>query len=499
VNILMVASECVPLIKTGGLADVVGALPRALEAQGCRVRVLLPNYPMVASQLGDARPIVSFDDLFGGPASIKAADVKGVKVLALDAPHLFDRPGNPYLGPDGRDWPDNQRRFAALSRAAARVVSDVPDGWLVDVVHCHDWQAGLTPVYLARELDAAPPVVFTIHNIAFQGLFPSSEVQALGLPWEAFTPDGYEFYGQLSFLKAGLVFSDRLTTVSPTYAAELQTKPFGMGLDGVIRARHHELVGILNGIDDHLWNPETDPQIAAPYSLWSLDNKKINRAALQKAMELDLDPAAFLACVVSRLTDQKGLDLLIDVLPALVETGGQLALLGTGTPAIEEAFRAAATRYQGRVGVRIAYDEPLSRLLIAGADAILVPSRFEPCGLTQMYGLRYGTIPIVARTGGLADSVIDANVAAVEAGVATGIVFDPNDADGLDRALSRAIELFQAPGSWRELMRSAMRQPVGWSSSAAHYERLYRSVLTSSQAARGGGQTHRPGTGATRN
>jgi starch synthase len=478
VNVLMVASECVPLIKTGGLADVVGALPRALEALGCRVRILLPNYPSVAAKLRDARRIQFFDDLFGGAAAIEASTIDGIDILALDAPHLFDRPGNPYLGPDGKDWPDNHRRFAGLALSAARFVSESPDGSPVDVVHCHDWQAGLTPVYLARDQASPPPVVFTIHNIAFQGLFAASEAQSLGLPPEAFTPEGYEFYGKLSFLKAGLVFSDRLTTVSPSYARELQSEAFGMGLDGVIRARRGDLEGILNGIDETLWDPETDELIAAAYSSVCLDGKKTNRSALQKAMALDPDPTAFVVCVVSRLTHQKGLDLLIEVLPHLIEMGGQLALLGTGERDIEAAFRAAAARYPGRVGVRIAYDEPLSHLLIAGADAILVPSRFEPCGLTQMYGLRFGTVPIVARTGGLADSVIHANVASMEMGVATGIVFDPIEAEGLDRALSQAIGLFRDPKGWNKLRRAAMRQPVGWSSSAVRYEALYRAVLS---------------------
>jgi starch synthase len=473
----MVASECVPLVKTGGLADVVGALPLALQDLGHRVRVLLPCYPSVASKLGDAPARLRFPELFGGPAAIRAGTVGRLEVLALDAPHLFARPGDPYLAPDGKDWPDNDRRFAALAMAAARYVAEPPDGPPVDLVHCHDWQAGLTPVYLRQLQEAPPPVVFTIHNIAFQGLFPAAEVEALGLPQGAFTPQGFEFYGRLSFMKAGLVFSDRLTTVSPTYAAELQTEAFGMGLQGVVRDRRRDLVGILNGIDGASWNPETDPAIAARYSAQTLDGKRANRAAVQNAMALDADPAAFLACVVSRLTEQKGIDLLIDALPSLVAMGGQLALLGTGSREIETAFQAAASRYPGRVGVRIAYDEPLSRQLIAGCDAILVPSRFEPCGLTQMYGLRYGTIPVVARTGGLADSVIDANEAALRAGVATGFVFDPADPDGLERALARAATLFRDADSWRALIRTAMSQQVDWSSASKRYEALYRSAL----------------------
>jgi starch synthase len=478
-NVLMVASECVPLIKTGGLADVVGALPGALATLGCRARVMLPNYPEVTGRATGFRVIATIDDLFGGPATLASARTEnGLEIVAVDAPHLFDRPGNPYLGPDGLDWSDNHQRFAALSRAAARFAAEAPDGWPVDIVHCHDWQAGLTPLYLARAMATPPAVVFTIHNIAFPGLFPATEVATLGLPVEGFNPAGYEYYGQVSFLKAGLVYADRLTTVSPTYALELQTGHFGMGFDGLLRARQADFIGILNGIDESIWNPETDPMIAATYSNRTLRRKKVNRAALQETMELDPDPNAFLACVISRLADQKGLDILAETLPKFVGVGGQLALLGTGTKELEAMFTAAAARYPGRVGVRIAYDEPLSHLLLAGSDAIMVPSRFEPCGLTQLYGLRYGTIPIVARTGGLADSIIDANTAAAEVGVATGILFDPIDAEGLGHALSRAFELFTDGVSWKNLVRAAMKQPVGWSRSALRYRALYDAVLT---------------------
>jgi starch synthase len=480
----MVASECYPLVKTGGLADVVGALPLSLSAAGCRVRVMLPLYPAVAQTLSDAQVVAVHDDLFGGPARVLAAVTQdGLDVLTLDAPHLYDRPGNPYLGPDGRDWSDNHLRFAALSMAAARFVKEAPDGWNADIVHCHDWQAGLTPVYLRSVTQSPLPVVFTIHNIAFPGLFPATALNALELPPDLFTPAGFEYFGQISFLKAALVFADRLTTVSPTYALELQTPLFGMGFDGVLRARQADLVGILNGIDDAVWNPETDPLIASRYFKRTIENKAGNRVSIQTTMGLDRDPAALLACVVSRLTGQKGLDLLAETLPLFVEMGGQLALLGTGTPDLELLFAGAAERYRGRVGVRIAYDEALSHQIIAGADAIVVPSRFEPCGLTQLYGLRYGTIPIVARTGGLADSVIDANAAAIEAGVATGIVFHPIDAAALLHALGRAFELFREPSAWQGMIRAAMRQPVGWARSAARYKALYDSLSPEGQLA----------------
>lgn len=472
----MVASECVPLVKTGGLADVVGALSGALQALGCHVRVMLPNYPAVARQLREPRVIGAFD-FFGAPASmISARSGDGLEIVALDAPHLYDRPGGPYLSPDGRDWSDNHRRFAALSRAAARFAVLSPDGWQADLVHCHDWQSGLTPVYLAGEAAPAPPVVFTIHNIAFPGLCAAEEVETLGLPASGFNPGGFEYYGKISFLKAGLVYSDRLTTVSPTYATELLTSAFGMGFDGVIRTRRADLVGILNGIDETIWNPETDRFTAAEYSARSFAGKRVNRAAVQREISLNPDEGALLVCAISRLTHQKGLDILAEALPMLIGVGGQLALLGTGDPELETMFEAAAATYPGRVGVRIAFDEALSHLLLAGADAIIVPSRFEPCGLTQLYGLRYGTIPIVARRGGLADSVIDANTAATTAGVATGIMFDPVDAEGLGRAFERAGALFRERSSWRDLVHAAMKQQVGWSRSAARYAALYEDV-----------------------
>ncbi|MBS0559047.1 MAG: glycogen synthase GlgA [Proteobacteria bacterium] len=475
-RVLMVASECYPLVKTGGLADVVGALPAALAADGCASRVMLPAYPSVLARLADARPVMREDDVFGGPGTLLSARGEGgLDVLALDAPHLFARDGNPYLGPDGRDWPDNHRRYAALCAMAARYADAPPDGWAPDIVHCHDWQAGLVPVYRMRAT-RRPPVVFTIHNIGFPGLFPAAAVAELGLPPERFAPDGFEYYGHLSFLKAGLVFSDRLTTVSPTYARELLTPRFGMGFEGVLAARAADLTGILNGIDDATWNPAADAHLAAPYDAARLDGKAADRAALQAETGLDPDPAALLACVVSRLTDQKGLDLLAEALPVLLDGGGQLALLGSGVAEMEDAFHALAAAHPGRVSVRIGYDEALSHRLVAGADAIVVPSRFEPCGLTQLIGLRYGTIPIVARTGGLADSVIDANVAALQAGVATGFVFEPVDAEGMRHALRRALAAFADRTAWRGMIQAAMRQPVGWTRSAAQYRALYNDL-----------------------
>jgi starch synthase len=467
-RVLSVASECAPLVKTGGLADVVGALPAALAAEGVEMRILLPGYPQVLDALARTGTVMEEWDLFGDQASLVAATAAGLDLLVLDAPHLYDRAGAIYLGPDGRDWPDNPERFAGLCWMAARVAGEGAAGWRPEVIHCHDWQAGLVPEYLRAAAGRRAGVVQTIHNIAFHGLAPPGRIASLRLDPARFTPEGFEFWGNVSALKAGLLGADRLSTVSPTYAEELTRPEFGMGLDGVIRARRNHLVGILNGIDEAAWNPATDPAIV-PYAY--PEGKAANRAALRREFGLPEAPGP-LCVVVSRLTAQKGLDLLLEALPALTERGGQLVLLGSGDAALEAAFSRAATA--GQVGIRIGYNEALSHRMIAGGDAILVPSRFEPCGLTQMYGLRYGTIPVVALTGGLADTVINASPAALAAGVATGVQFHPVTADALRGALARLCRLYADKPVWRRLQENAMRQPVGWQDSARAYARLFR-------------------------
>ncbi len=485
-KVLFVASECVPFVKTGGLADVVGALPGALAAQGVEVRVLLPAYPAVKAALPKKAKTVVLGKLLGGKqpgggARLLAAKAKGFDVLALDAPSLFDRPGNPYLGPDGKDWPDNHLRYGALCRAAARIAVEGVGGWRPDLVHTHDWQGGLVPAYLklgaAKERAAAPPTLITIHNIAFQGLFPAATMAELGLPESGFRHSGFEFFGKVGFLKAGLAYADRITTVSPTYARELTSSEFGMGLEGLIAHRRADLSGILNGIDLEVWNPETDRNIAAPYAAGRPAAKAKNRKALAERFRLDDNGEAPLFCVISRLTRQKGLDLLLEALPRLLSRGAGLALLGSGDADLEAAFAAAARDNPGRVGVVIGYDEPLSHLMQAGSDAILVPSRFEPCGLTQLYGLRYGTLPVVARTGGLADTVIDANEAALQAGVATGFQFAPVATAPLADAIDRACDAFADRKLWSGMVRRAMKHPVGWETSAEAYAKIYGELL----------------------
>ena len=480
-KVLSVASECVPFVKTGGLADVVGALPGALAPLGVEMRVLVPGYPAVKAALPEHAEVHGLNRLPGGRARLLCARAAGIDVMALDSPRLFDRPGNPYLGPDGRDWPDNHLRYGALCRLAARIATGGIGGWRPDVVHLHDWQAALTAAWLALGRRRAPPVVLTIHNIAFQGLFPPETAKPLGLPSAGFHPGGFEFYGQVGFLKAGLVHADRISTVSPTYARELALAEFGMGLEGVIASRRAEVRGILNGIDLEVWNPESDPHIAARFSTRAPARKARNRIALARRFGLDAGAAAPLFCVVSRLTRQKGLDLLLEALPRLLARGASLALLGSGDAALERAFLAAADDHTGRVGVVIGWDEPLSHLMQAGADAIVVPSRFEPCGLTQLYALRYGTVPVVARTGGLADTVIDANEAAIRARAATGFQFSPVSAAPLADAVDRACDAFADRKLWSAMVRRAMRHPVGWESSAAAYAGIY-SELTETSA-----------------
>ena len=476
-KVLSVASECAPFVKTGGLADVVGALPGALAALSVEVRVLLPGYPAVKAALPEDAEARALARLPGGRARLVSARAAGIDLMVLDSPRLFDRPGNPYLGPDGRDWPDNHLRYGALCRAAARIATGGVGDWRPDLVHLHDWQAGLTAAYLELGRRPAPPSLLTIHNIAFQGLFPPEATTPLGLPSSGFHPGGFEFFGQVGFLKAGLVYADRISTVSPTYARELTRPELGMGLEGVIASRRAEVHGILNGIDLKVWNPESDPHIAAHFSARAPARKAGNRSALVRRLGLDAGATGPLFCVVSRLTRQKGLDLLLEVLPRLIARGASLALLGSGDPDLESAFQAAAKDHPGRVGVVIGWDEPLSHLMQAGSDAILVPSRFEPCGLTQLHGLRYGTLPVVARTGGLADTVIDANEAALRAGAATGFQFSPVAAAPLADAVDRTCDAFADRKLWSAMVRRAMRHPVGWDASAEAYAAIYSELI----------------------
>ena len=477
-TVLSVTSEVYPLVKTGGLADVAGALPAAMAAEGVAMTTLVPGYPAVIAALGGQQKPVELGELFGGPAELRRGTARGLDMLVLDAPHLYNRPGNPYVGPDGKDWPDNAARFAALAKVAADVSRGAVPGFAPDVVHCHDWQAALTPAYLAYGEGRPVPSVITVHNLAFQGWFPYSVFASLGLPQQAFSLDGVEYFGGVGYLKAGLQLANAITTVSPTYADEICTERGGMGLDGLLRYRRAALTGIVNGIDTEVWNPATDPALAAYFDARSLEARAANKRAVEARMGLEPGGGLLLA-VITRLTDQKGMDVLAEALPEIVAGGTRLALLGSGDPAIEAAFRAATTRFKGRVGAVIGYDEGLAHLLQAGCDAILVPSRFEPCGLTQLCGLRYGCVPVVSRVGGLADTVIDANDAALAAGVATGVQFGSVDRQTLAGALERTAHLFAAAETWRGLQLRGMQTDVSWTRSAAQYAALYRRLAGS--------------------
>ncbi len=475
-NVLAVASEIFPLIKTGGLADVTGALPDALAAQGVAVRSVIPGYPPVLDALEGGVVVATLDDLFGGAARIVAAQAAGLELFTIDAPHLYARQGDPYRGPDGTDWHDNAFRFAALSRAAMQLAHGLVDGYRPDVVHTHDWQAGLVPAYLHYAGAIDPPTVMTIHNLAFQGQFPAWLLPHLGFPPEAFAVHGIEYYGDIGFLKAGLLFADRITTVSPTYAAEIRTPAGGVGLDGLLRTRADVLSGILNGVDTNVWNPANDPHLAANFDADRLAERAVNKAALQARLGLQRDPAKLLFGVISRMSAQKGIDLLLAALPVLLGGGGQLVVLGSGNASLEAGLRAAAAANPDDVAVQTGYDEGLAHLIQGGCDGLLMASRFEPCGLTQLCAMRYGALPVVAHVGGLCDTVIDANEMALAAGIGTGFHFSPVTAEMLAAAILRALSVWRQPDVWRRLQRNAMQTDVSWRLPAARYAALYREL-----------------------
>lgn len=474
-RVLSVASEVFPLVKTGGLADVAGALPGALARHGVTVTCFLPGYRAVMGKIGAARVIHNFGDLFGSAARLLAAEHSGLDLVVLDCPALFDREGGPYGDATGRDWADNWTRFAAFSAAAAAHGTGKAGGPAFDLIHLHDWQAGLTAAYVAHGRGNRPPVVTTIHNMAFQGQFSPAIFPALGLPPEAMSVDGVEYYGDVGYLKAGLQYAEAITTVSPSYAEEIMTPEFGMGLDGLIRARRDQLHGIVNGIDTAVWNPATDPHLAATFTSATLERRAANRAALEQRFGINAGSGPLLA-IVSRLTWQKGIDLVAALADQIIQLGGSLVVLGSGDATIEADIGAAVQRHPGRISLITGYDEPLSHLVQGGADILLVPSRFEPCGLTQLCALRYGAIPLVARTGGLADTVIDTTHATQTAKVATGFQFAPVAREPFARALRRAVEAHANRPMWFAMQKRAMASDVSWDQSAALYAQLYRSL-----------------------
>ncbi len=487
-RVLHVAAEVFPLIKTGGLADVVAALPVALAEQGADVRLLLPGLPAVLDAVQGARTVIDIGSCFGAlRVRLLLGRMPGTKlpVYVIEAPYLYRRGGSPYQDSLGEEWPDNLQRFALLGWVAAHLAAEDADPqWAPQIVHAHDWHAAMACAYVAEHTPTQAATVFTVHNLAFQGLFQMHDWPMLGLASRLMSPAGLEFHGQLSFMKAGLKFADQVTTVSPTYAREIATHEFGCGLDGVIRGRAGPISGILNGIDEAVWDPATDAAIAQRYDAERMAGKQVCRRALQAELGLDADDKALLVTLVSRLTAQKGLDLVLAALPELLAAGMQLAVQGTGEPALEAAFRMAQQAHPGRVHVYIGYDEARAHRLIAGADAIAVPSRFEPCGLTQMYGLRYGTLPIVRRVGGLADTVTDASADALAAGQATGFVFDAATPAAFERCVRRAADLRRQPGAWASMQTTAMGQELSWAGPARHYAALYEELAAARQLRR---------------
>ena len=481
-RVLHVCSEIYPLLKTGGLADVASALPPAISRAGCEARLLVPGFPAMMNGMNNLRLLAELPPRFGASALRLLAGTlpdTGLPAYVIDAPGLYDRPGNPYYGPDNHDYSDNHRRFALLGWMAAEMAQGLDPAWNADIIHGHDWHAGLAPAYLkAAQMRGRRKAgsVFTVHNLAYQGVFPSHVFGELDLPWEFFNMYGIEFYGNLSFLKAGLFYTDRITTVSPTYAREIQEPEQGCGLDGLLRGRSQDLRGILNGVDFDVWNPATDPDIAERYGRDSFDGKRACKRALQKEAGLAVQDNAPVFGVVSRLTDQKGLNLVLAGLRGILSRGGQLVLLGSGDPALEAAFRDAASAHPSSVSVHIGYDEKKSHRIVAGSDVILVPSRFEPCGLTQLYGLRYGTLPLVRRVGGLADSVVDCNAENMRAGKATGFVFDRFDTEAFIAAVHRAFALYARRDEWARMQQCAMAQQFSWDLAAGQMMDLYRQI-----------------------
>jgi len=480
-KVLQVAAEIFPWVKTGGLGDVVAALPPALARAGADVRLLLPGYAPLLQALENSRLVARLGSTFGAATvELRRGRLPGLDlpVYLIDSPFLYDRPGNPYLSPNRADWPDNPRRFGLLGWVGAHLgCGDVDRDWRADVVHAHDWHAGLACAHLAPHPGPRPASVFTVHNLAFVGEFDGAQLAELQLPRSTFAPEGLEFHGKGSFMKAGLYYADQLTTVSPTYAHEIQTSAFGCGFEGLLMRRAPVLAGILNGVDYAVWNPASDPHLEARFDSAELSGKAKVKAALQRSLGLRVDPRQLLIGVVTRLAYQKGVDLLVQSMRTLAGEGVQLALLGSGDPQIERELTQLARQLPESVSISFGYDDALSHRIIAGADVVGVPSRYEPCGLTQLYGLRYGSLPVVHAVGGLADTVVDASEANLKEDRATGFSFVNATEAALHAALHRAQRLHADPPRWQQVMRRAMAQDFSWDEAAARYLDLFRSVV----------------------
>lgn len=485
-RVLQVSAEIFPLLKTGGLADIAGALPQALAGVGCQVRALLPGFPAILQVLQASSLVGEFRAPWGDIVRVRLGQLAGVpggdgplSAYVLEAPALYARPGNPYEDAQRRPYADNHRRFAALGWAAAHLAHGLDGDWAPQIVHCHDWHAGLAPACLKHWPGPAAGVrtLYTVHNLAYQGLFGPEVFGELGLPAAAFQLDGLEFHGQVSFMKAGLHYADHLSTVSPSYASEIQTPEQGCGLDGLLRSRREQLTGILNAVDEAVWSPGADALIEHVYTPARMAGKALCKAALQRCSGLGEQADAPLFALVGRITEQKGLSLVLAGVDEIVAQGGQLLVLGSGETGLEQALQQQAVRHPGRVAVHLGYDEALAHRIFAGSDVTLVPSLFEPCGLTQMYGLKYGSLPLVRAVGGLADTVIDADLATLADHSATGFVFGPFTDAAYQHALRRAFALYGKRAAWARVRQTGMRQPLGWAPAAARYLALYQRLL----------------------
>ncbi|MDZ7804545.1 glycogen synthase GlgA [Thiohalophilus sp.] len=482
-QILYCSSEAYPLIKTGGLGDVAGSLPRALQQLGHEVRLLLPAYRDLVNNLPQRPRQRGQWQIDGQPVTLWQTTLPGsrVKTWLVDCPEYFDRPGNPYHDADGEPWPDNAQRFALFDKVAALLASDqLGLEWQPDIAHGNDWQCGLLPVYL-NEFDRRPATVFTIHNLAYQGLFDRATFDQLGLPESLWHFSALEYHDQLAFIKGGLVYADHLTTVSPTYAREIQTPAFGQGMEGLLAHRAADLSGILNGIDTRVWNPGTDRLIVKRYNRQNLSDKQINKQALQAQFDLPQDNDRLLMGMVTRLAEQKGIDLVLDSLPDLVKLPVQLVILGSGDKDYEQRLQQAVRQYPRQLGLTLGYDESLAHRIEAGADLFVMPSRFEPCGLNQLYSQRYGTLPLVTPVGGLADTVVDTPLDTTgktlqETG-ASGFVMSEVSQMALEAALHRAVQLYARPALWQQVQRVAMGRDFSWQRSAGRYVQLYEQLL----------------------
>ena len=486
-RVLFASSEIYPLAKTGGLADVSAALPKSLAKLDVDMHLLLPAYPSAIEAAENKSIEFELADFMGvGPLrliSARAPDTH-LPIWLVDCPPLFRRTGGPYQDQERQDWPDNARRFAVFNHVAARLSrGDLLADWQADIIHANDWPTGLVPAILVETPGRRPAAVFTIHNLAYQGLFPAVLYPQLGLPEGAFNPDGLEFHGKISFIKAGIRYSDRLTTVSPTYAREILTAEYGCGLEGLLERRAQDLVGILNGVDYEIWDPARDVHLPTNFSSENIAGKRVCKTALQGEFGVKVDPQVPLIVFVSRITEQKMADVVAAALPHVIGDGALCVLLGDGERHLEEQFAAAALRHPGRIAFRIGYEEPLAHRLVAGGDVLLHPARYEPCGLTQLYAMRYGTLPVVRATGGLRDTVVDVTDDTLNRGTATGFAFEGATCDDMVRCVGRALAVYRQPMAWRKVQRQAMAQDFGWEKPARQYLALYRSLLPQAAAA----------------